>query len=165
MNEDELRAAVESVRNSIEKSHLRWVLREVDETLRLGKPALRTVLEVDEESPEMVHLPAVTVTGRRPRKQVRRSTTVPTTDAYSPREELVLLLDAIQRTAIATAEMRSYVTEKIARYGGLVSPERKITFERDGRPSSTIQYEDQPAGKAPIAELGEAIRSLRERAQ
>lgn len=165
MNEDDLRAAVASVRNSVEKSTLGWILREVDETLTLGKPALRTVVEVEEESPETVHLRSVTLTGRRPRKQARRSTTVPTTDVYSPQEELELLLDAIQRTVIATSEMQSYVRQKILGLGENAFADRRITFERSGRISSTIQFEDQSEQKGQISALLEAIRSLRKRIQ
>jgi hypothetical protein len=165
MTEEELQIAVESVRNSLTKSLLHWVLREVDETLRLGKPTVRTVIEVNEESPDVVHLPSASMSGKLQRRQGRRSTVIPTTEAYSKKEELGLLLDAIQRTAIATADMQLYVVAKIARRGEPAVPERWITLERDGRPSSTIPYENQAAAEVQIASLRTAVHLLKERAQ
>jgi hypothetical protein len=158
MTEEELKLAVESVRKSLSGSSLNWILREVDETLRLGKPTIRTIVEVKQESEDLLYLPATSTEARRDVKPGRRRTTVPTTEAYTIAEQLALLLDAIQRTAVATADMQSYVLIEIANRGGS-SPAAQIIFERDGEPSSPISNEN----KLDADDLRYAVQMLRER--
>lgn len=165
MTEEEIRLAVQSVRSSLAKSALSWILREVDETLRLGKPAVRSVLEEPEESPELLHLPSVANQEYVQKKPSRRRTTVPTTESYSAKEELTLLLDAIQRTAIATMDMQLYVVANVANRGESGTTKREIAFERDGEQSSTIPYNNQAQAETQLGRLREAIDLLRERAK
>jgi hypothetical protein len=150
MTEGEFQLAVASVRKSIETSPLRWILKEVDETLRLGKPALRTVLAEKEESPDTLHLHSVLTIGRKEMNQGRRKTTVPTTEPYSKKEELSLLTEAIERTAIAALDMQSYVTKRMAIRGEAAMTDRGIFFERDGVRSSPFLDQTQNEAKLQI---------------
>jgi hypothetical protein len=165
MTEDEFQFAVDSVRKSLERSSLDWIVKQVDETLRLGKPAVRTVLEEERESPDTLHLPSVQIIGKAGTKPTRRKTTIPTTESYSKKEELGLLLEAIQRTAIATLDMQSYVLERVAIHVETATPDQEISFERDGTRSSSIPYENQTDAKVRIETLREAIGLLKEKAK
>jgi hypothetical protein len=162
MTEEELKLAVESVRRSLSGASLNWILREVDETLRLGKPTIRTIVEVKQESEDLLYMPAASTGAGRDVKPGRRRTAVPTTEAYTTAEQLALLLDAIQRTAVATADMQSYVLIEIANRDGS-SPAAQIIFERDGEPSSSISNENKLDAVGRIDDLRHAVQTLRER--
>ncbi len=162
MTEEEFDVALRSVRRSLEGSPLEWIVKQVDETLRLGKPVVRTVLEEEQESPETLHLPPAHTIGKPGRKPTRRRTTVPTTVPYSKKEELSLLLDAIQRTAIATLDMQVYVIKRVAIRGETSMPTQEISFERDGAHSSSIPYQNQADAGVEIEKLRRAIGFLKE---
>jgi hypothetical protein len=163
MTEDELQLAVDSLRKSLERPSLDWIVKQVDETLRLGKPALRTVLEEEQESLETLHLLSVQIIRKAGMKPARRKTTIPTTESYSKKEELGLLLEAIQRTAIATLDMQSYVVGRV--HVETATPDQQISFERDGTLSSSIPYENQTDAKVQIEKLRDAIGWLKEKAK
>jgi len=165
MTDEEFKIAVDSLRKSLEASSLTWIAKEVDETLRLGKPAVRTVIEEKEEASDVLHLPSVLTMGGEQNTSTRRKTTVPTTESYSQKEELGLILDAIERTAIATMDMQSYVITRIANRGGAVIPGQEISFEREGEISSSLPYQNQSDEKVQISNLRKAITLLRERAK
>jgi len=164
MAEIDYELAVASIRKSLATSPLDWVLREVNETLRLGKPAVRTIEEAKEESTDAVHYSTLAQESQ-PRKQTRRKTKVPSTEAYSTKEELVLLLDSIERTAIATMDMQAYVIEDIAQRQGLSAPNLNIVFERDGQLSSPSFHEKQSPVVEQVTTLRHAIAELRSRAR
>ncbi|WP_433966798.1 hypothetical protein [Tunturiibacter gelidiferens] len=163
MNEDDLLFAVRRVRESLAKSNLTWILREIDETLRLGKPAVRTVIEVQEDAPDLIHMRVLTSAGEE-KKAARRKTTVPTTESYSAQEELNLLLDAIERTIISSSDMQSYVMSNLADRDSK-HPYRGILFERDGEISSELPYGNRESALVEVDSLRQAIGSLRERAR
>jgi hypothetical protein len=164
MNEEELLFAVGRIRESLATSNLAWILREIDETLRLGKPAVRTVFDHHQEVPEVIHMRVLADAPGKEKKAARRKTTVPTTESYSSQEELNLLLDAIQRTVIASSDMQSYIMSNLADRDSK-HPNRQILFERDGEPSSELPYSNRESSLVKVDTLRQAIGSLRERAR
>lgn len=164
MNEDELLFAVRRIRESLAKSDLAWILREIDETLRLGKPAVRTVFDLHQEVPELIHMRVLADVAGKEKRAPRRKTTVPTTESYSSQEELTLLLDAIQRTVIASSDMQSYIMSNLADRDSK-HPNRQVLFERDGEPSSELPYSNRESSLVKVSSLQQAVTSLRERAR
>lgn len=155
MTSQQLQIAIDSVRTSLQNSSLAWILDEVNETLRLGKPSIRTVTEkaqlvrdifVVETADEFEFASG----GPRSRK-----TRVAATEPYTKPEELQLILDAIERTAIAAADMRAEIVKNLdKRY----REHPRIIFERNGQ---LAELNDLDSTDVEVGRLRDAVHSLR----
>ena len=136
MSDAEITIAIDSIRTTLEERSLQWLSREIDDTLRLGKPALRQIVANVEQDADLVYMSEYGMRSGSPRT---RRTTVPTTEQYSRREELQLLLDAIIRTVVATQEMEGQVLRKISERMKIIDANPRIQFEREGATSPNLQ--------------------------
>ena len=143
MTDDEARAVTTDLRQLLEANGLSWVARGVDESLRLGKPTRRTITSqggaergiVLEERPEAEH-----EEGAKGRK-VKVTGVV----NHTIREELSMLIDAIDRTVVAVSDMRAETTAALAKVNSGDVPLTEVQFEREQEAGSPLRpSEAQP---------------------
>ncbi len=144
MTETEERDAIRTLREMLGRyDYLTWIVRGVDETLKLGKPTVKTVNETrqvtvssSDDSPVLYR--SQEEIGRRRRIEVA------TTEEYTSVEELRMLIDAIDRTVVAASQMRPQV---MSSFNNLPSDSSshidEVLFERDNNLSDPLHPSEQ----------------------
>lgn len=159
MTDDEARPVISGLRQLLEKRDLSWIVRGVDEALRLGKPTLRKIttepvrkfvgvdeeLSMPEESQERV--------GRRKWIQIS------SVKKYTDLEELKMLVDALERTVVAVSEMRPQIAASIRKVDKDSQPITEIRFERDGELGAPLFMDEHVSEECTT--LRNALNALR----
>jgi hypothetical protein len=106
MTVEESRAAFESLSDGIQKAGLGWILNQVIQQVRLGKPELKRVRMVIEPSSELL------IEGLEGRRRTSREVFAATRE-YTAHEQLSLLLDALERALVSTFQMEGVIREQL----------------------------------------------------
>jgi hypothetical protein len=147
MTDDEARTITTTLRGNLEANGLSWIARGVDESLRLGKPTVRTIISQGGTEKGIVleegHGTEIEE-GAKGRK-VKVTGVV----NYTVREELKMLIDAIDRTVVAVSEMRVETTAALAKVNSGSVPLTEVRFEREqelGPPLGPSEAQPEPLG-------------------
>ena len=153
-----------SIRVALEAKDLTWLIREVDEAIRLGKPVMRSIVINKESLGDSSSLVieddsgVPVVSGARTRKKTR----VPTTVGYSPAEQVELFLQAIERTVVAVQQMRSELSVTLSKSEEQHPGIGGIRFEREGGLSTLISLREDEQSSS-VQGVIDAIKMIRER--
>ncbi len=161
MTEIEAREVIQALREALGRhDDLTWIVRGVDETLKLGKPTVKTVNETRQVTVSSFDDSPVFYR-REEEIGKRRRVEVATTEEYTSVEELRMLIDAIDRTVVAVSQMRPQVVGSFNDLRSDSSSIYVVQFERDNNLSAPLHLGEQilPEAKA----LEETLRALRER--
>ena len=136
MTDDEARTITTTLRENLEANGLGWIARGVDESLRLGKPTLRTITSQGGTDKGFV-------LEERPETEMEESTKgrkVKVTGVvnYTVREELKMMIDAIDRTVVAVSEMRAETTAALAEVNSGSVRLAEVRFEREQELSAPL---------------------------
>lgn len=99
MTDDEATLAHRALTNTLKENHLDWVVEQVSRQIRLGRPTRKRVALQEGWQLE---------SGRR-RARTEFVSTVP----YSHKEQLKLLVDALDHAVVSTAEMESFILKTL----------------------------------------------------
>lgn len=115
MTDAEARPIITSLRQMLEERGLNWIVRGVDESLRLGKPTVRTIISEATRTVALVNEESTVTEESQDEVSKRRRIQVSTVKKYTNLEELRMLIDAIERTVVAVSEMRPQTCELFER--------------------------------------------------
>jgi len=157
MTDDEARTITTTLRENLEANGLGWIARGVDESLRLGKPTLRTITSQSGTEKGFVLEERHEIEMEESTKG--RKVKVTGIVNYTVREELKMLIDAIDRTVVAVSEMRAETTAALAKVNSGSVPLAEVRFEREQELSPPLgPGEAQPE---PLGSLKSSLAMLR----
>lgn len=154
MNEEESIAAFNSLQEALRTRDLGWVLDQVAEQVRAGKPSTR---EVVERPVDYLWVAERTRGGERLKT---RKTRFPATIEYTPQERVLLMLDAIEHAVINTAEMAAHITRFAEKELG--QPRVEFRTDESKAPQLSLEGEEAESRAVVAAHLRTLIGQLRE---
>lgn len=110
MTDEELSSTFDRLAKAIRTAGLEWPLAQVQEEIRFGRRATKQVRAAADAFPEEV----IFSSGKRTR---RKTVSFAATRPLTPKEQLELLVNAIEQSAIATYEMETTIGNHVARFG------------------------------------------------
>jgi hypothetical protein len=106
MTDQQCNAYFEALSQFVSSRGLGWVITQVQEHIRFGRLETRKIKAgADQKSDEIVF--------RAARREPLKSEEFSSTREYSPKEQLKLLIDALERALIVTAEMEAVLVDKM----------------------------------------------------
>lgn len=154
MTNAECETAFAELEEAVNKIGLQWVTTQVAEELRFGRTVTRKVSSRPDTPDESV----LESLDERRRSKVRVSATRP----YSAKERLLILLDAIERAAVATEEMESSVRDCLNRSPAGWSAIRLVRTDEANRDPLLIEAAPNEYRSRHSAALKRLISALRE---
>lgn len=115
MTDEQRTAMFDRLAKTMISAGLEWPLEQVQEEIRFGRRATKRVrAAADVISTELTFSPE---------KRTRRNTVnFAATRPFSPREQLELLINAIEQAVIATYEMETIIGDHVSRFGKRQAP-------------------------------------------
>ena len=128
MTDAECDQSFDLVSSAMRRAGLDWVVTQLAEQIRFGKPATKRVQTTLDDFPE------IAVEGIAGKRKITRETFAFTRD-YTAHERLSLLLDALERAVIVTSQMEGIVRDKIL---GRVQGGRAVRLIRTDEPGRDV---------------------------
>ncbi len=104
MNDQDYSELYDTLSNILRDKELVWVLDQVSEQIRLGKTESKEIFP-EEEGRQQNPLPGVESRLQAPRGRRRKKEEFLVSTEYTPKEKLILLIDAIEQSVVNTNRM------------------------------------------------------------
>lgn len=139
MDDQQCTETYEILHKVLEQNGLGWVFEQVEEEIRLGKTVEREIdtLREDKQGFDLFtheDYPTTLKKGTKAR--------YPVTIQYSPPERLLLLIDALERAVVNTAEMEYHITDV---FEGELEDWKALTFHSEETGAHVISITEQTA--------------------
>lgn len=154
MTNTECREAFNAVSAYLHESGLGWIVTQVLEQIRFGKPHLKRVETSADISPELVV--EGLGSGRR-----RTRETLAATREYTAHEQLGVLLDAIERALISTSAMEDAVRSEFFGRDKQRTTIELVRTDDPGRETFTISNSPNAQRIGSVHKLNALIENLR----
>jgi hypothetical protein len=156
MTEAECEQAFEVVSGAMQAAGLNWVVTQVAEQIRFGKPSTKRIQTTVEHSPEI----AVEGVAGRPK---RTRETFAFTREYTASERLSLLLDALERAVVLTSQMEAVVRGQLFGKTNGLNSIRLIRTDEPGRDVLEVGAGADPVREKAVQTLYQLVAGLRGR--
>jgi hypothetical protein len=162
MTEEESIGAYTELSHILEQLQLSWIIHQVEELVRLGKPVPKRVKTFKESSEEpllsLLNESDYGLTRFKPGAAAELTEVV----AYTPKERLLLLIDAIEQAVVNTSQMEAETFESFEKAVNHTIPEDIVFISEDNNKQVTISRQKTRLRRESSTGLRQLLKELRE---